>query len=76
MSLGELDAALDEGGGTIGAAKRATRLGMGACQGRYCAPIAAAMIARRNDCPVDEYAFFAPRPPIKPMRIDDILKTG
>ncbi|MBT8100417.1 MAG: FAD/NAD(P)-binding oxidoreductase, partial [Gammaproteobacteria bacterium] len=47
-------------------------LGMGPCQGRYCAPVAAELLAERSGQPVDEYSFFAPRPPLKPVRIGDI----
>lgn len=75
VTLAGLRAALEADGTSIGTAKRSTRLGMGACQGRYCAPIAAAMIARRDGRPLDEYSLFAPRPPIKPIRIDDILNS-
>ncbi len=74
----DLDAALatpaEEGGpADIGAVKRATRLGMGRCQGRYCGPpLAELMAARRGEAPGD-LSFFAPRAPIKPVRIADVL---
>ena len=38
VSFGDVDAALDEGLEGLGAVKRRTRIGMGRCQGRYCAP--------------------------------------
>ncbi len=72
VRLGDLDAALEEGNFTIGALKRRTRLGMGPCQGRYCAPVAAALLERHTGAPVDEFSLFAPRVPIKPVRIGDI----
>ncbi len=68
-----LDAAMAEGATSIGAIKRLTRAGMGGCQGRYCAPHLAALIAARGGPPVDEDAFFAPRPPIRPIRIGDLI---
>jgi len=52
---------------TLAALKRTTRLGMGRCQGRYCACTAARLvneITGRADT-VDQY--FAPRPPAKPI---------
>jgi len=50
---------------TPAALKRATRAGMGRCQGRYCA----AVIARLCDNEVGEFGLFAPRPPAKPVPI-------
>src|SRR5215470_11805693 len=45
--------------------KRACRVGMGRCQGRYCA----ALVARMSGERVDEFGLFAPRPPAKPVPI-------
>mgnify|MGYP003145951565 CR=1 FL=1 len=72
VTLGEIDAALEGGDVGIGALKRATRLGMGRCQGRYCAPVAAEILARRTGRPVAELSFFAPRGPLKPIPIGAI----
>lgn len=72
VRLGDMRRALDAGDLSIGAVKRRTRLGMGACQGRYCAPIAADLVARASNTAVGEYSFFAPRVPIKPVRIGEI----
>lgn len=73
VRVSDLNAALSEGAGDIGAAKRATRIGMGRCQGRYCGPNLAIMMADRRGTPMDERAFFAPRPPVKPVSIAAIL---
>ncbi|MEM8853361.1 MAG: FAD-dependent oxidoreductase [Pseudomonadota bacterium] len=73
VRVGDLNAALSEGAGDIGAAKRATRIGMGRCQGRYCGPNLAIMMAERRGVEMDERAFFAPRPPVKPVSIAAIL---
>lgn len=69
VTLGEIDAALAGGDLSIGSLKRATRLGMGRCQGRYCAPVAAEILAARTGAPVAEFSFFAPRGPLKPIPI-------
>jgi thioredoxin reductase len=69
-------ARLDATAEGIGATKRLTRAGMGRCQGRYCAPALAAMIAARDGTPIDQDAFFAPRPPIKPVRIGDLIRPA
>jgi D-hydroxyproline dehydrogenase subunit alpha len=45
--------------------KRACRVGMGRCQGRYCASIVAQMTSNE----VGEFGLFAPRPPAKPVPI-------
>ena len=53
------------GHNTPAALKRATRAGMGRCQGRYCAPV----IARICSGEPGEFDLFAPRPPAKPVPI-------
>lgn len=73
VSLGEIEAALAEDLQAIGAVKRRTRLGMGRCQGRYCAPILDALLAERCGHPRDEFSGFAPRPPARPVSIADIV---
>jgi D-hydroxyproline dehydrogenase subunit alpha len=74
VTLGAVEAALAEDCPSIGEVKRRTRLGMGACQGRYCAPVLAAMLARAGR-PLDAHAFFAPRAPAKPMAIRDLVRS-
>jgi NADPH-dependent 2,4-dienoyl-CoA reductase/sulfur reductase-like enzyme len=73
LTLAEIEAGFDAGTGSVGAVKRATRAGMGRCQGRYCGPILAALAAARRGTPLDEAAHWAPRPPVKPIRIADIV---
>jgi len=73
LTLAEIEAGFDEATGSIGAVKRATRAGMGRCQGRYCGSILAALAAGRRAAPLDEAAHWAPRPPVKPIRIADIV---
>jgi glycine/D-amino acid oxidase-like deaminating enzyme len=65
LNAGDLRAAIRAGHDTPAAVKRATRAGMGRCQGRYCA----AAIARLCPNEVDEFGLFAPRPPAKPVPI-------
>jgi NADPH-dependent 2,4-dienoyl-CoA reductase/sulfur reductase-like enzyme len=73
LTRADIEAGFDDGTGSIGALKRATRVGMGRCQGRYCGPILAAVAAARRTLPLDEAAHWAPRPPAKPIRIADIV---
>jgi len=74
VTLAEIEAGFAPGTRSIGAAKRATRAGMGRCQGRYCGPILAALAAAGRGLPLDEAAHWAPRPPVKPIRIADIVR--
>lgn len=68
-----IEAAIQEGAGHMGAIKRRTRAGMGPCQGRYCAPVLAAMVARGTGERPDELSGFAPSPPTKPLEIGALL---
>jgi thioredoxin reductase len=75
VTKGALDAALDHEHGDIGALKRATRVGMGRCQARYCGPALVQLQALRRQEAVADRSFFAPRAPIKPVRIATVLAT-
>jgi len=66
---GTLAGLCEDGWRSVGSAKRATRAGMGRCQGRYCASMAAAMM---GPAPLGETSLFAPRAPGKPVRLADI----
>ncbi len=65
VNAGVLREVIRRGHNTPAALKRATRAGMGRCQGRYCASV----IARLCSNEVDEFGLFAPRPPAKPVPI-------
>lgn len=54
---------------TFGTIKRTTRLGMGQCQGRYCATLCAELLHQRTQVAVSADDFFAPRAPSKPVAI-------
>jgi NADPH-dependent 2,4-dienoyl-CoA reductase/sulfur reductase-like enzyme len=69
-------AVLDEGVEAIGAVKRATRAGMGGCQGRYCGALLAEMSARRSGRPLDEHDWFAPSAPFKPLAVGAIAAAA
>jgi NAD(P)H-nitrite reductase large subunit len=73
LTLAEIGSGFADDTQSIGAVKRATRAGMGRCQGRYCGPVLAALSALRQGRPLDEAAHWAPRPPVKPIRIADIV---
>jgi thioredoxin reductase len=73
VSRAVIEAALDERVEHIGTVKRATRAGMGSCQGRYCGIVMAEAAARRAGRPLDELSGFAPGVPFKPVSIDALL---
>jgi bacterioferritin-associated ferredoxin len=76
VTLSDVEAALADGRPAIGELKRRTRVGMGSCQGRYCAPLLAELLAQRQGRKLDEMALFAPRAPVKPMRISELSRPG
>ena len=71
VSCAEIRAAIDAGAATLGAVKRRTRAGMGRCQGRGCESLVAAMMPGAAR---DELSGLAPRAPVKPVRIADLLR--
>jgi len=73
LSRAEIEAGIAPGSESIGAVKRQTRSGMGRCQGRYCGPVIAALSAERRGEALSEAGHWAPRPPVKPIRIGDIV---
>lgn len=75
VSLGQLEAALADGRPSIGEVKQRTRAGMGRCQGRFCAPAVGALLAARRGRGLDEFSFFAPRAPVKPVALADLARV-
>jgi len=73
LTLSEIEADLEPGSNSIGALKRRTRGGMGRCQGRYCGSILTALSAAREGRTLDEAGHWAPRPPITPIPIGQIV---
>jgi pyruvate/2-oxoglutarate dehydrogenase complex dihydrolipoamide dehydrogenase (E3) component len=73
VTRGEIDAVLADGDPSLGEVKRRTRCGMGRCQGRYCAPLLAEHLAGTQGRSLDNFALFAPRAPVKPIAIGDIV---
>jgi D-hydroxyproline dehydrogenase subunit alpha len=67
LTAGQLRATIRDGAQAMAALKKLTRAGMGPCQGRYCAATIARLLAHEVQSPLDEFAFFAPRAPAKPV---------
>ncbi|WP_323766305.1 FAD-dependent oxidoreductase [Marinovum sp.] len=68
VTAGQLRQAIGEGARDPGALKRATRMGMGRCQGRYCLPVALRMLAEAGAEQPPE-RLFAPQLPAKPVPV-------
>jgi D-hydroxyproline dehydrogenase subunit alpha len=69
VTAGELRTLIAAGHDSPAALKRACRVGMGRCQGRYCASV----VARLTTPDVGEFGLFAPRPPAKPVPIRALM---
>jgi NADPH-dependent 2,4-dienoyl-CoA reductase/sulfur reductase-like enzyme len=72
VSRGVIDAAVHDGVEHVGAIKRATRAGMGGCQGRYCGIVLAELSGRSSGHELGEHSLFSPTAPIKPTRIGSL----
>ncbi len=68
VTAGQVRAAIANGATDPGAIKRATRLGMGRCQGRYCSAPAMRLLAAAG-YPLSPDALFAPQIPARPVHI-------
>lgn len=65
VTAGDLRSLIAAGHDSPASLKRKCRVGMGRCQGRYCA----SLVARLTTSEVGEFDLFAPRPPVKPVPI-------
>lgn len=72
VTFGQIEDALAADISMIGAVKRQTRVGMGRCQGRYCGPVLDTLLASRFDYDRHDLSGFAPRVPVRPVRIADL----
>ncbi len=66
----EIAAAVLAGARSIDDVKRRTRAGMGACQGIFCMPTIAAIVAQAADIPLERVAPMTARPPVRPIPIE------
>jgi thioredoxin reductase/bacterioferritin-associated ferredoxin len=70
LTLGDIKEAFDKGTIEINELKRMTRMGMGRCQGRMCAPAVQEIIARHTQTPAAEIAYLNQRPPTRLVPIN------
>ncbi len=69
-----LERAVDDGACDMTAVKLATRLGMGACQGRECGRAAARMVAKLSWRRPEEVGRISPRPPARPVTLGSLAR--
>ncbi|HEU4426496.1 MAG TPA: NAD(P)/FAD-dependent oxidoreductase [Pilimelia sp.] len=74
VTRAEVEAAVGAGARDLQAVKLFTRLGMGACQGRNCAPSAAAVLCAATGCPPRDTGRINPRPPVKPVTLGTLAR--
>lgn len=66
VTLEDVDRAIEEGFADLESVKRRLRIGMGACQGRYCIPMLIAYMSRKLGVPPEKLAPPPVRPPLEP----------
>ena len=66
----EIAAAIAAGAVTVNDVKRWTRAGMGACQGIFCVPFIAVMVAEATETAIATVAPMTARAPVRPIRLE------
>ena len=66
----EIAVALALGARTVNDVKRRTRAGMGTCQGIFCVPVIAALVAQATGVSIDRVAPMTARPPVRSLPLD------
>ena len=72
----EIREVIRSGKHTMNSVKRATRAGMGLCQGKMCAKLVSRLIVEETGKKMAELAPFSVRPPVRPITIADMVLKG
>jgi hypothetical protein len=75
ITLAEVRAALDQGARDLQAVKLLTRLGMGPCQGRNCAPSTGMFLSQMTGCTPEQAGRINPRPPVRPVALGTLARA-
>jgi NAD(P)H-nitrite reductase large subunit len=70
--LEEVVAAIAAGAQSVDDVKRRTRAGMGTCQGIFCVPVIAALVAQATGVSIDRVAGITARPPVRPVMLETL----
>ncbi len=74
--LEEIVSAIAAGARTVDDVKRRTRAGMGTCQGIFCMPVIAAIVAQATGVPIDRIAPMTARPPVRPLTLESLANMS
>lgn len=69
VELAQVRSAMSQGAKDLQAVKLLTRLGMGPCQGRVCAPAATDALCAALECSPHQVGRINPRPPVRPVTL-------
>ena len=72
----EIAVALGAGAATLDDVKRRTRAGMGVCQGIFCMPAVAALVAEATGATIERVAPMTPRPPVRTIALEALAAFG
>ena len=72
VTVGEIRAAVRDGGKDVVGVKRRTRAGMGLCQGRTCEKMVMAIIASELGKKTDQVGTSSARPPVRPLTFGEL----
>lgn len=76
VRLNTIEQVIEEGFDTIDSIKRATRAGMGLCQGRTCQQLVTRILRNKTGKPLEEIVPATYRPPFRPVKLDIIAEEG
>jgi len=76
VRLSEVQAAFEQGARDLQATKLFTRLGMGPCQGRNCAPSTGMYLCKVMGRTAEEVGRINPRPPVKPVTLGSLAQMS
>lgn len=74
VTLSEVKQALGEGAGDLQSLKLLTRVGMGLCQGRNCAPSMGMYLCDKLKIAPEQAGRINPRPPVKPVTLGALAR--
>ena len=74
--LEEIVAAIAAGARSVDDVKRRTRAGMGTCQGIFCVPVIAALVAQATGVSIDRIAPMTARPPVRPLALESLASMN
>lgn len=74
VTLSKVDKAIEEGAGDLQSVKLLTRLGMGPCQGRNCAPSMGMYLCEKLQKTPGQVGRINARPPVKPVTLGALAK--